>query len=102
MFLAFRGRIRVGESERREHPSFAALHAPRVDRTLVVVTEQMQATVDHQVCPMRERRLALPGRLACHHRRAQHDIAERSGASSCRARNGWNTDGHRDERTLVA
>jgi hypothetical protein len=41
MFLAFGGRIRDRKTEGCEHPSFTALHAPCVDRTLVVVTEQM-------------------------------------------------------------
>ena len=48
-----RAPVGVGEAEAAQHRDLAALHAPRLRVALVVVADQMQRAVHHQVRPVR-------------------------------------------------
>ena len=53
--------VGVGETEPAQHRDLAALHAARIRVTLVVIADQVQRAVHHQVRPVRAA-VASPGR----------------------------------------
>ena len=73
--LIARPRRRGRDSRARRAARSRALHALRLGVAVVVVTLQMQHSVDDQVRAVRAQRLPLPRGLVAHHRHAQHDVA---------------------------
>ena len=59
-----RGRVRIGDRQTPENPALQAFHLFGVAVVLVVITEQMQKSVDGEVGQMVVERLALGNRLA--------------------------------------
>src|SRR5689334_7630062 len=74
--ISSRAHIRVRETQLAEYRDLAPLHATRISRSLVVVADEMQCPVDHEVRPVRAQTLLLLSRFALQNLRADHEIAQ--------------------------